>query len=169
MIGETQARQLGNEAFENREVVLGPARELEHGWHFPVIMKGVPTFEGVIVNKESGRPLRLFIGSGPAALEKYDRGYQFDHFDLVILSISDFEETVRAVMTFGFGTPRTYYRGGKVWRIGRDTFTEEQIRERLRVLPCIFSGRFLYDTEFERARETGSFDFTLFECAEPED
>lgn len=171
MVDEARARELGTEAFESRYVVvLGPAHELEQGWYFPVIMKGTPYFDGVIVNKETGRALKVFIGSdlsGDPGL--YDKGYQFEYYDLVILSIEDFDETVRAIMTFGFGKRRTYYRYGKVWRVGKDKFTEKQIRELLSTLPCIFSG-FLGDVaKFETARETGAFDFKLFEYTELED
>lgn len=99
MVGEAEARGLAKAELdrEGDEVVLGPARELEQGWLFPVIAKKTRAFPSVIVNKRDGRVLHLLHDS---PLERdpvlYDRGYQFDVYDLVVHGIDDLDATVVA-------------------------------------------------------------------------
>jgi hypothetical protein len=170
MIEEARARELGKAAFDSDDVVLGDARELNEGWFFPCIAKRSDLFTGVIVNKETGRPLRVTMHSpmerDPAL---YDRGYQFEQYDLVILTIANWEETVRTIDALHFVTLDTYYKHDRVWRVGRQV-TEAEVRERLSTLPAIFAGRIDHRLEhLERAREAGWFEFKSLEYRGRED
>ena len=70
-------------------------RELPSGWFFPYRSAGDQLFcgsQGVIINKQTGKTLRL--GSAfpvERDLELYERGYQFETYDLVVLEIADLD------------------------------------------------------------------------------
>ena len=49
----------------------------------------------------------------------YDRGYQFEKYDLVVLTIANWDETVRTIEAIHFVTLDTYYKYDRVWRVGR--------------------------------------------------
>jgi hypothetical protein len=60
-------------------------------------------------------------------------------------------------------TMDSYYKYGRVYRVGRE-LTENEVRERLSRLPCVFSGRFDFRIDkLEQAREAGWCSFKLFE------
>jgi len=164
MIDESRAREVAKDAFEAEEVVLGGVRELNDGWFFPCVMKDIPLFAGVIVNKKTGRSLRVMKHSPMENdLNLYDRGYQFDEYDLVILTVENLEETVRVLHALHEVTVDTYYKNERVYRVGRG-LTEAEVRERLSRLPCIFSGRLDFQIDIlEEARQAGWFSFKLFE------
>jgi hypothetical protein len=164
MFEEPQARDLAEAAFESDEVVLGAARELDEGWFFPCIAKRSELFAGVIVNKETGRHLRVVRQSSlDRDLALYDRGYQFERYDVVVLKIEDMAETVGTLLVLGEVTVDTYYKYDRVWRVGRQV-TEDEIRERLSTLPAVFNGHLTFRLEhLERAREAGWFEFKLLE------
>ncbi len=73
-------------------------RELPSGWFFPYRSAGDQLFcgsQGVIINKQTGKTLRL--GSAfpvERDLELYERGYQFETYDLVVLEIADLDATL---------------------------------------------------------------------------
>jgi hypothetical protein len=164
MIDEPRAREMAGAAFESEDVVLGGARELSEGWYFPCVTKGSEAFCGVIVNKGTGRSL-LVLRHTPMErdLALYDRGYQFDIYDLVVLTVEDLDETVRTLLALREVTRDTYYKYGRVWRVGRKT-TEAEIRDRLSRLPCIFTVRFIFGLEtLEQAREADWFTFKVLE------
>ena len=164
MIDEPRARELAIGAFDAQQVVLGGARELTDGWFFPAVAKGRDLYTGVIVNKETGRCLRVRVHT---PLDKdptlYDRGYQYDSYDLVVLAIGDLDQTVRVVMDLHVVTLDTYYKNDRVYRVGRG-LTEAEVRERLSKLPCVLSGPFMYRIDrLEHAREAGWMSFKVFE------
>jgi hypothetical protein len=165
MIDEARAREAAEGAFEGKEVVLGGVRELNDGWFFSCVTKGTQLFTGVIVNKKTGRTLRVMTQS-PMANDPtlYDRGYQFDQYELAVLTIENLDETVRVLHALHEVTVDTYYKYGRVYRVGRK-LTEAEVRERLSRLPCVFSGRFLGFgiDELEQSRQAGWFSFKLFE------
>jgi hypothetical protein len=164
MIDEPQARALASGAFKSERVVLGSARELNEGWFFPCVSKGVDFFEGVIVNKMTGRTLAVRTQSPMAKdLTLYDRGYQFHEYDLVVLTVENVDETVGVLLALHEVTVDTYYKYDRVYRVGRG-LTEAEVRERLSQLPCVFSGRFDFHIDkLEHAREAGWFTFKVFE------
>jgi hypothetical protein len=166
MIDEPRARELGAEALETHDdvFVLGDARELEQGWFFPCIAKRIQGITGVIVNKQTGRVFRVLIrGALNDDPTLYDRGYQFEQYDLVVLAVANLEEAVRAIEAMHYTTRDTYYRYERVWRVGR-ALTAAEIRERLGNLPAIFSGRLAFDVEhLENARKAGWFEFKVLE------
>jgi hypothetical protein len=164
MMDELEARAVAKGAFETEEVVLGGARKLNDGWFFPCVTKGNKLVAGVIVNKKTGRPLRVLTHSPMANdLNLYDRGYQFEAYDLVVLAVENLDEAVRVLHAVHEVTVDTYYKNDRVYRVGRG-LTEAEVRERLSHLPCVFSGRcdFRID-ELEHAREAGWFSFKVFE------
>jgi hypothetical protein len=165
MIDEAAARELGEAAFEAKDVVLGAARELNDGWFFPCVTKGeFQYYTGLIVNKKTGRPLPLMIHSSlrndPSL---YDRGYQFNDYDLVVLTVENVDESVRVLHALHETTTDKYYKNDRVYRVGR-SLTEHEVRERLSTLPCIFSGHFaLHVHLLEEARQAGWFSFRALE------
>jgi hypothetical protein len=164
MIDEPHAREVAKGAFTSNGVVLGGARELSEGWFFPCVTKGVQIYAGVIVNKATGRSLLVWMHSPVASdLTLYDRGYQFDQYDLVVLTIEDLDESVRVLHALHEVTVDTYYKNDRVYRVGRG-LTEAEVRERLSRLPCVFSGMFYprIDT-LEQSRAAGWFSFKVFE------
>lgn len=164
MIDEPRAREMAEGAFEAEEVVLGGARELNDGWFFPCVTKGTQFLTGVIVNRTTGRTLRVMTHSAmDNDLTLYDRGYQFDNYDLVVLTVENLDQTVRVLHAMHIVTMDTYYKNDRVYRVGRP-LTEAEVRERLSHLPCVFSGRFNFQIDkLEHAREAGWFSFKLFE------
>ena len=131
MIDEPRAREVAKGAFEAEEVVLGGARELNDGWFFPCVTKGTQLFTGVIVNKKTGRPLRVMTHSPMERdLNLYDRGYHFDEYDLVVLTVENLDESVRVLHALHEITVDKYYKNGRVYRVGRP-LTEPEVRERL--------------------------------------
>jgi hypothetical protein len=164
MIDEPRAREMAKGEFEAEEVVLGGARELNDGWFFPCVTKGTQLFTGVIVNKKTGRPLRVMRHSSmDNDLTLYDRGYQFDNYDLVVLTVENLAQTVRVLHALHMFTMDTYYKNDRVYRVGR-SLTEAEVRARLSQLPCVFSGRFDFRIDkLDHAREAGWFSFKVFE------
>ncbi len=164
MMDETQAREVANEAFDTKRAVLGAARELNQGWYFPCVTTGTDVFDGVIVNKVTGRSLPVLTYSSLARdLSLYDRGYQYDSYDLVILTVDNLDETVRVLHALHVVTVDTYYKNDRVYRVGRP-LTEAEVHQGLSQLPCVFSGQFGYRADrLEQARVEGWFSFKLFE------
>jgi hypothetical protein len=141
MIDEARARELAEAEPKHRDAILGEARELREGWFFPYRM-APPGSQGVIINKKTGRPFHL--GSAFRAerdLALYDRGYQFEVYDLVIVTVRDPEMAVRTLLMLNLAM-------------------EADIRKRLKKLPCIFAGNLYFHLELlEKAREAGWFTF----------
>jgi len=166
MIDEAAARELGTAAVTGYvgAAVLGPASTLDQGWYFPVIAKQSVAVAGVVVNAETGRALPVMPGS---SLERdpslYDRGFQFAAYDLAVLSITNIDETVRAMLGLGERILDVYYRNDRVYRVGR-RLTEDEVRERLSRLPAVFTGSPTYNLEeLDAALRAGWFDYRLFE------
>lgn len=164
MVGVDEARTLAQDACDFDDVVLSDAHELEQGWLFRLVAKRTRVYDAVIVNKETGRTLLVMRSS---ALSQdpvlYDRGYQFDRYDVVVFTIANVDETVRAMALLGERVVDTYYRFDRVWRVGR-TITDDEIRSRLETLPAIFTGvpTFTLD-EFDKACHAGYFTYELLE------
>lgn len=164
MFDEARARAVAEGAIDDGDVVLGEARELNDGWFFPRLTTGFQYYGGVIVNKKTGRPLRVIMHSSLCNdLSLYDRGYQFNDYDLVVLAVENMDEAVRVLHALGEVTTDKYYKNDRVYRVGR-ALTEAEVRERLSQLPCIFSGMFALRIDLlEQARQAGSFSFKAFE------
>lgn len=146
MIDQTRARELAEKALPEDDVALGPARELREGWFFPFVGGTSVGSQGVIVNKATGRPFQL--GSAfpvERDLAMYDRGYQADEYDLVIVAVHDLEATVRVILKLGPTEVEVTEEGGTVWRVAK-AIPAREIRRRLGRLPCMFRGMRLYLT-----------------------
>jgi hypothetical protein len=84
-------------------------------------------------------------------------------YDLVVLAVTNLEETVRAVLALGEHVVDVYYRNDRVYRVGR-TLTEDEVRERLSGLPAVFTGTPTYRLDqLDAALRAGSFEYRLFE------
>jgi hypothetical protein len=142
MFDEAKAREIAEAALPYDDVTLGPARELREGWLFPwVAQLGC---RGVIANKKTGRIFQL--GSAfpiERDLELYDRGYQFERYDLVVTAIADLAKTRRALGSLGL------------------RLNDLQIWNRLDELPCVFPAVSLYSQleVLDEARREGWFEF----------
>jgi hypothetical protein len=163
MVGAEEAREKALAACESDDVVLGSARELETGWYFPLVAR-TPVLTGVIVNKQFGRALVLYPDS---SLDQdptlYDHGYQWEAYDVVVLTVEDVDATARTLLVLRGLTVDAFYEDGRVRRIRREV-TEDEIRARLTSLPAVFWGQLTYDVEeFEKARAAGWFTFRLLE------
>jgi hypothetical protein len=169
MIDEARAREIAMAKLDAGEVVLGPGSELESGWRFPCISKKGWPLAGVIVDKQSGRVLRVMEDSPlDRDLTLYDRGYRFEACDVVVLTVADLDATVYTMKALRDVVVDVYYRYNRVYRVGR-RITEDEIRERLTSLPAVFTCHLPFHIdELEKAREAGSFTFKIFEYSEPE-
>jgi hypothetical protein len=119
---------------------------------------------GVIVNADTGRTLQVLAGS---SLERdpslYDRGFQFEAYDVVVLAVANLDETVRAMLGLGERVLDVYYRNDRVYRVGR-MLTEDEVRERLSDLPAVFTGSPAYRLDqLDTALRAGWFEYRLFE------
>jgi hypothetical protein len=163
MLDEKGARVSASGSAVLREGMrLGEARELRDGWYFPFLSEGpMAGCNGVIVNKQTGKLFHL--GSAfpvERDLELYDRGYQFDSYDLVILEVRDRKQTLHALSRLHLDVvePRTEH--GVVWQVPR-RMTSAELSAKLDQLPCILPAiRLYFDAEqLERARVAGWFTF----------
>ena len=164
MIDESQARSLAEKAVTDDDVSLGPAQELREGWFFPWQTAQVGC-NGTIVNKATGR-LHHLGSAFPVErdLAMYDRGYQFESYDLVIVAIRDLEATRRAVAKLHPSVIEPTYEHGQVWRVPKEIPARE-LWKRLERLPCVFPAMSLYFVLelLEEARRERWFEFKALE------
>lgn len=163
MVGAEEAREKALAACYFDDVVLGSVRELGEGWHFPLVAT-TPAWTGVIVNKQTGNAVAVYAES---SLDRdptlYDRGYQFEAYDVVVHTVDDVDATARTLLALRERVVDATYESNRVRRFKR-TITELEIRERLTSLPAVFSGQLVHDAEeFEKARAAGWFTFELLE------
>jgi len=164
MIDEAQARALATGTLKEGDIELGAVRELKEAWFFPLVVPQIRC-SGVVVNKHTGRVLH--IGSTfpiERDLAMYERGYQFQLYDLVIIAIHDLDATERALARLPIQTREPTYEHGRVWRVARKMTKEERLLC-LAKLPCIFPAlQLFHDLEIlEEARLAGWFDFVALE------
>jgi len=141
------------------------AQELPSGWYFPYRSAPVRRYAGVIINKRTGKAFRL--GSYfplQTGLSLYERGYQFETYDLVIVEVADLERTILALQTLWIGVDELEYESGIVWHTLR-LFTPDELRSRLSKLPTVFGDLGFSSTaeSLEQARESGVFIFEVHE------
>jgi hypothetical protein len=164
MIDEAQARKLAEATISDDAVALAEAREIEQGWFFSW-KTGQIGSHGVIINKQTGRS---FVLGSAFPLERdlalYDRGYQYEQYDLVILAIHDLDATRKAVGRLPLRVVKPTYEHGQVWRVPK-TMTDLERWKRLETLPCIFPAVSLYFhiEVLEEVRREGWFDFEALE------
>src|SRR4029079_2017477 len=134
---------LGEAELEHGEIALGDAREIAQGWFFPYRTARIGC-NGIIVSTRTGRVFKLGSAfSIERDLALYDRGYQFELYDLVIVAIHDLAATRRAVGRLRLSVIEPTYEHGRVWRIPK-TMTDLERWRRLEKLPCIFAALSLY-------------------------
>lgn len=142
--------------------LLGTARELKEGWYFPFqSTASTAGCNGVIVNKRSGKLFHLGSAFPPERdLALYDRGYQFECYDLVILSVRDREQTLGTLGKLRLKVVEPEEAHGVVWRIPRD-MTKTELAALLESLPCTVAGVSLYFVVevLEDAKRSGWFTF----------
>lgn len=171
MLNEKEARVSASGSTVLREGMrLGDARALRDGWYFPFLSdEALAGCNGVVVNNKTRKLFHL--GSAfpvERDLELYDRGYQFDSYDLVILEVRDRKQTLHALSRLRLDVvePRTEH--GVVWRVPR-RMNNAELSAKLDRLPCVLSAISLYfDVEqLERARDAGWFSFETREHVSP--
>ena len=93
-------------------------------------------------------------------LRFYDKGYQAELYDLVVLAVNDIDQAVKHLSDLGPTISTPEYESGTVWRIPRNLTTDE-IRDCLASLPHVFPDIKLYFRleVLEEAEEDGSFQF----------
>lgn len=143
-------------------------RELPQGWLVPYRATGEPRAgsRGAIVNKVTGAVFDL--GSAfplERDVELYDRGYQHDHYDLVITNVRDRMRSLDVLVQLGISAAPPEYSAGTVWRVPRP-LTRTQLDSSLKALPCVFGHVALYTTAevLEQARQGKVFEFQLLRC-----
>jgi hypothetical protein len=147
---------------------LGEAQELRQGWYFPTRF-GDRTIgcRGVIVNKQTGRLFHV-SNAFPVArgLDLYERGYQFEVYDLTVVGVRNRKATLKTLTGLGVSIVEPELQDGVVWKIPR-RLSNDELAGRLERLPSVFSGlRFCSQTELlEAAREANCFTFELTEHA----
>jgi hypothetical protein len=131
--------------------------ETASGWFFPYAPEGEPSYgsNGVIIHKQTGKA--YVLGSAYPVerdIRLYDKGYQFEVYDLVVLGFSTLEAAVKAIRSLDLTAIEPEYSYGTVRRIPKP-LTSEDIRERLAQLPAVFGAVPLYFRleELEWARE----------------
>ncbi len=145
-------------------VTLGDAQELREGWYFRLVTEAIGC-GGVIVNKQTGKLFQL--GSAfpvERDLQLYDRGYQFESYDLEILEVHDRKQTLKALDRLELTVVEPELSHGVVWKVPRPMTTKE-LAAKLDSLPCTFSKVSLYfeAEKLEQARQGGWFTFRLHE------
>jgi hypothetical protein len=168
MFDEPHARSLAHASVVERQP-LGPARELDDGWFFPFYKEAQLGSHGVVVNKRTGAILRL--GSAfpvDRDLMFYDRGFQFERYDLVVTVVHDMRAARRAVASLPLDVVEATYENGRVVRAPR-TLTDMERKQWLEKLPCVFPAvalSFHYEV-LERVRRERWFEFVALEYREP--
>jgi hypothetical protein len=124
---------------------------------------------GVIVNKLTGKIFSL--GSAfpvERDLEFYDRGYQFERYDLVVLDVLDLDAALDVLLQIAPTAIEPTYEHGTVWRIPR-LLTRHQLRDRMTCLPCVFEDVALYFQveALEAARAAGILRCEVLEYRPP--
>jgi len=173
MLDKKTARKLAEECVsEGWYIDDADVRELREGWFFPYKVWGPPAgrltvleqlsrpmggSQGVVINKRTGAAFEL--GSCfpiQRDLDLYDKGYQFDAYDLVVTSVNDLAGAIAALIEIGISVEEATYEHGIVWRNSRP-LTSDELKARLAKLPCIFShvGLYFRIETLERARAAG--------------
>jgi len=122
--------------------------------------------QGVIVNKATGATFHL--GSAfpvDRDIELYDRGYQFEQYDLVIVTIVNMERALDVLTELEISVAEPEYEHGTVWRVPRP-LTRQELCARLSKLPHVFGHVSLYfrAEALERARQTQILAFEVVAC-----
>lgn len=158
------AAVLANEAAgPGRSVDPTRVREIREGYYFPYRYEGEGRLgpNGLIVNKRTGA---CFLLGSAFSVERdlvaYDEGFQFDGYDLTILSIHDLERSLDAIEEIGPSIVEPEFAHGTLWRIAR-RLTRAEIGERVARLPFTFANIGLYYRVevLQEARRTGAFSF----------
>lgn len=167
MIDFTRAVQLAESSTVDG-LTIDPAsmRELTEGWFFGYSAAEQYGSHGIIINKSSGKAFEL--GSAfplERDLAMYDRGYQFDRYDLVILAVVDVARTLETLLQIGPTVIEPQYENGTVWRVPRP-LSRDEIEFRISRLPCVFGNLSLYFRleTLEEAREQAYFEFRALSC-----
>lgn len=145
------------------EINAAAVRETSSGWYFPWLGSGIPEpgSNGIVVNKETGKIFALGSAfSVDRDLRFYDKGYQSNLYDLVVLAVNDADQAVKHLSDIGPTISTPEYESGVVWRIPR-RLTADEIRGHLRSLPHVFPDIKLYGRleVLEEAEEDRSFEF----------
>ncbi|MBA3461485.1 MAG: hypothetical protein H0T46_16105 [Deltaproteobacteria bacterium] len=121
------------------------------------------------MNKQTGKLFHLGSAVPPERdLDLYDRGYQFDSYDLTILAVRDREKTLQALRKLRLTVVEPTEEHGVVWKIPRG-LTNAELAELLQRLPRELPAVSLYFVAevLEDARSAGHFTFHIQEHVAP--
>jgi hypothetical protein len=121
---------------------------------------------GILVEKNTGRQIEF--GSAHSTeinLKIYEAGYlAYDDFDLVVRAIFDPNEAVGLLSQLHITYVKPEIQSGTTWRIPK-RYSAQQLRERLRHLPCRFNlGSLYFEWQvLERMKGSASLQYDLVE------
>jgi hypothetical protein len=118
----------------------------------------------LIVNKQTGEVFRVpgSIFGVERDFDLYDKGYQFDAYDLVVLEVKNWNDTLDVLVDLRISVTEPEYANGTVWRVPRP-LTRAELRRRLSRLPCILESAHMY-FHLERLEEAPQKDYFRFEA-----
>ena len=147
MLSADRAAELAARACSHR-VDSERMREIAAGWYFPYLWaegeEPLVGSNGIIINKQTGAA--FVLGSAfpvERDLALYDKGYQYQSYDLVVLGFRSIDAAVSALVELRLAQAEPEYESGVVWRIRRP-LTREEIRASLERLPAVFANVPLY-------------------------
>ena len=119
---------------------------------------------GILVEKSTDRLIE-FGSAYPTEvnLQIYEAGYlAHEDFDLVVIATSDPEEALQLLVGLGITYIKPEVEGGTTWRIPK-FYSAQQLRDRLRHLPCRFNLGSVYFkwATLERMKASDSLQFEL--------
>ncbi len=153
------------------DFVIEEAHIIDHGciWYIP-FERRIPTddlyigvYYGFFVDKANGE---LFQPGSGFTLEEwlagFRKGLRYDRYDLTIVKINDFEQTLELLQGLHFEYFIREVRYGVTWKFPKP-FTAQMIRKKLERIPAVFYNQQLHlQTElFEETARTNAFAFKL--------
>lgn len=151
-VTRAQALQRVLDALNAEGTSTSDVRELSNGWLVTAYPANSDRPERAIVNKTTGKVLRL-DSSFPVErdVKFYEQGYVYDEYDLVILRASEETRTVEVLFEIGIARIEVTYAEGRVWRTARH-LSKRSLRRRIQNLPEVFERVRLYQ-HLERLEE----------------
>jgi hypothetical protein len=121
---------------------------------------------GTLVEKNTGRLIQFGTAhSTEINLKIYEAGYfAYDAFDLVVNAISNLEEAIGFLGELRITYVKPEVESGTTWRIPKE-YSAQQLRDRVRNLPCRFNlGSLYFEWQvIERMKSSASLKFELKE------
>jgi hypothetical protein len=125
-----------------------PVIEKQSLWYISFIEKNLEervdwmgAAKGYIVDKVTGE---LFQPGSRYSLKTwiwgFELGFRDKCLDLTITKINNEEQTLKILGDFGINFVRPVLECGIIWKVP-ETYSKEELRERIRILPCTFENQ----------------------------